>query len=207
MPQITTYATLQQAVKDRLNRDDLTNDIPLFIQLAEAGFDRDIRWRKQLVRDVTTANERYENLPADLLEIESIRFNTTPVVRPDYLSPRQLDLFVGRNPGLTGTPHQYTIVNNEIQFDRTPDGIELELSSYVRLPRLSDAAPTNVLLEEHPDIYFYAALTQAELHLKNDARAGTWGTLYLAAVNALHKQDKRAAKSPGPLTIKSRRVF
>lgn len=204
---ITDYASLQAAIASRLNRADLTAEIPGFIQIAETQFDRDIRWRKQIVRDVTVADERYESLPGDMLELESIRFNTTPVVRPDYLSPRQLDNTVATRPALAGTPRFYTIVSNEIQFDRTPDGDELEISHYARIPRLTVAAPVNALLEEHPDVYLYGSLVQAELHLKNDARAGTWGTLYLAAVQALHKQDKRAARSPGPSTTSSSRVF
>jgi len=43
---ITTYAELQSAITDFLNRDDLTAVAPTFISMAEANLGRDIRhWR------------------------------------------------------------------------------------------------------------------------------------------------------------------
>ena len=40
---ITNYTNLQSTIADYLNRDDLTSVIPVFIQLAEAQMNRDIR--------------------------------------------------------------------------------------------------------------------------------------------------------------------
>ena len=47
---ITTYAELQSAVADFLNRDDLTSVIPTFIDLAEAQMQRTIRHHKMMQR-------------------------------------------------------------------------------------------------------------------------------------------------------------
>lgn len=40
---LSTYAELQTAVADFLNRDDLASTVPTFIALAEAAIDRDLR--------------------------------------------------------------------------------------------------------------------------------------------------------------------
>ena len=47
---ITDYASLQAAVADYLNREDLTTQIQTFIQLAEAKFNRELRVRDMLIR-------------------------------------------------------------------------------------------------------------------------------------------------------------
>ena len=42
---INTYSTLQTAVANWLDRDDLTDRIPEFVSLAEATFNRTLRLR------------------------------------------------------------------------------------------------------------------------------------------------------------------
>lgn len=141
---IIDYATLKAALASWLNRSDLTDQIPVFVQLAENMFQRDIRWRKMVVEDRIVApftDEAYENLPGDFLELKSIRFNTTPPVYPRYLSPAAMENWRSRTIGLQGTPRFYTIVGNRIFFDRVPTGApELHIASYVKIPRLTSVS-------------------------------------------------------------------
>lgn len=209
---LTTYAGLQDAVARWLNREDLTDEIPGFIAMAEVAFNREIRWRKMVVRDLITdpglTDELYENLPDDFLELKSLRFNTDPVIYPEYLTPRQLEKYRGDHPGAAGTPLHYTIVANQIQFDRVPTGApELEISAYVQVPPLTAAAPTNQLLLEYPDVYLYGTLLQASPFLHDDERVRVWADMYTRAIGRLEKSDKMAERSPGPMTITSGRVF
>lgn len=205
------YTELREAIATTLNRDDLTANIPDFIALAEAMFNREIRWRKMVVQDIIDdpglTDEVYENLPSDFLELKSIRFNTDPEVRPDYLTPTQMEQRRGQYPNMQGTPRYYTLIDTRILFDRIPTGApELDISSYVRIPALNDTTQTsNLLLAEHPDIYLYGALMHAEPFLKNDERIAVWGGLYTKAKDALHKADKRAEKSPSPMRVIPRR--
>ena len=69
---INTYATLQTAVADFLNRADLTATVPTFIALAEAGIDRDLRHWKMENRSVAEINSQYSQVPTDWLD--TIRF-------------------------------------------------------------------------------------------------------------------------------------
>lgn len=205
------YTQLQASIANTLNRDDLTAQIPDFIALAEAMFNRELRWRKMVVQDVIAnpglTDEVYENLPSDFLELKSIRFNTDPGVSPDYLTPTAMERHRGANPGLQGTPRYYTLIDTRILFDRTPTGApELDISSYVKIPALNDSTQTsNLLLEEHPDLYLYGSLMHAEPFLKNDERIAVWGGMYSRAKDALHKADRRAEKSPSPMAIRPRR--
>jgi len=201
-----TYTELQTNVAAWLNREDLTAAIPTFIAFAEVMFDRQIRIREMLTRDTATADEDYEELPTDFLELKSIRFNTNPNVVPVYAAPYALENLRSRYYGTGGTPRHYTILGSQILFDRTPTGAPvLDITSYVRLPRLSGTQATNALLTNHPDIYLYATLMQAEPYLKNDERLPTWVALYEKGRDDLHTADRAAEASPSPLIMQPRK--
>ena len=72
---ITTYAELQSAVGDWLNRDDLSPVVTSFISLAEARINRDLRHRQQETRSALTVGARYVDLPADWLETIRIQID------------------------------------------------------------------------------------------------------------------------------------
>ena len=72
---ITTYAELQAAIADTLNRDDLTSAIPNFITLAEADMQRRLRHWRQEKRSTAEIDTQYSAIPADFLE--AIRFYIT----------------------------------------------------------------------------------------------------------------------------------
>ena len=76
---LTTYATLQTAIGDWLNRADLTSVIPDLITLAEAQFQRQIRHRKQITRSTATLDQRYNATPADWIQSVSLILTTNPV--------------------------------------------------------------------------------------------------------------------------------
>ena len=64
---ITNYSNLQSTVADFLNRSDLTSVIPVFIQLAEAQINRDLRHWKMETRATATidAGDQYSQVPPD----------------------------------------------------------------------------------------------------------------------------------------------
>jgi hypothetical protein len=205
---IATYAELQTAIASWLNRDDMEDTVPALIRLAEAKFRREIRFRAMLTRDITTADEEYENLPADFLELKHIRFNTVPAVVPEYVTPSFIGALRASNVGASAPPRFYTILGNQLLFDRTPVGEpELDILSYVALTPLSDENEGNALLEQAPDIYLYGSLTEAEAFLKNDERVGLWKSLYEQAKAHLHAADEKAEASPSPLIMRPKRSF
>ena len=77
---IGTYSELQTAIGNWLGRDDLTDRIPEFIDLAEARLSRELETREQEKRATvtTTANDQYIALPTGLREIRHVQLNTSP---------------------------------------------------------------------------------------------------------------------------------
>src|SRR5690606_10535030 len=53
---------------------------------------------------------------------------------------------------------------------------DIRLQDYPPITRLSDDEPTNWLLEDWDDIYFYAALVESAPFLKEDERIPVWRT-------------------------------
>lgn len=203
---IPDLPTLVQKVGDWLNREDLANQIPDFIQLAEVRLNRELRWRKMIVRDTVAVDEEYEDLPPGFLEVKSIRFNTKPPTFPTLLLPQQMERERARGYG-SGAPRHYAIVGNQLLFDRVPSGQEMELATYVEIPSLTEDQPVNQLLVEHPDLYLFGALLEAEAYLKHDPRLEVWAARFGQALAAVHRADKQAERSAGPLVFRFERTF
>ena len=72
---INTYSTLQTAVANWLDRNDLTDRIPEFISLAEATFNRTLRLRamETTVSDTTPSGSKEDALPFKRASFEFTR--------------------------------------------------------------------------------------------------------------------------------------
>lgn len=189
---ITTYSELKTAVADWLNRSDLTSAIPNFIALAEAQMNRQIRHRKMVTRATATLDTPYFSVPADWKETIRFQLNTNPVTPLVFVTPEQL-LEDSQMYSAANQPMFYTTVGRQFEVLPQPDGsYEAELLYYAKIPSLSDAAPTNWLLTESPDIYLYATLIQSSPYLKEDERTAIWTSLYEKLVEDMRVADERA---------------
>lgn len=172
-----------------LNRGDLTSNIPGFIQNAEAAFKRDRRVRKLQTRTFNATSSNDESLPSDYQSMEflyhdgSTYFGELDSINPgDGASYREL--YHGNS---SGAPMRYAILDGKIRFYPTPDSTyTLKMGYWRKLTALSDSQATNWLINDHPDIYLYGALVQAEPFLKNDPRIATWKTMLEEALQQLH---------------------
>ena len=74
---ISTYSELKTAVANFLARTDLTDQIPDFIQLAEARLSRELESRDQEKRAnaTLTIGDQYIALPTDLREVREVKLN------------------------------------------------------------------------------------------------------------------------------------
>lgn len=197
---ITTYAELQTAVADFLNRDDLTAIIPDFITLAEAQMQRKLRHYQMEKRATSTVNERYSALPADFLQ--PIRLHIDGQNKAlDAIS--SLAIQDDRFYSVSGEPRYYSITAGEIELLPTPDGdYTLELYYYRTLPVLSASNTTNWLLTAAPDAYLYGALLQSAPYLQEDSRIPVWGALYAGAIEDLNRDSDRAKWGGSGLAIR-----
>jgi hypothetical protein len=192
---LDTYANLKTAIAGELDRDDLTDKIDDFIDLAEARHKRDIRIRDMISRESLTVNARYVDLPAGFLEPIAFRLMTTPLTVLTYLSPYEMNRVRQEE---SGTPTYFTI-HDQFEFDVIPsESFTGDFAFYAELTALSDANTSNALLTRAPDVYFYGALLASATHLMHDERLEVWGALYKEARDALTALDRRA-RVIGPL--------
>ena len=200
---ISNYSELKSAIADWLDRTDLTDSIPNFIALTEARHKRDFKLRRLETRVTanTVADQEYYSLPDNYIAMRNIQLNTDPKTSLEYLTPEQMDrVYAG---SMKGKPKAYSIMVNDIQLRPTPDGVyQIELLYYKHVNPLSDSNATNEILDNHPDIYLYGALVEAEPYLQNDKRIQTWSSLYDRAKSDIIDSNERDRHSGVALTTR-----
>lgn len=205
---ITTYATLQTATANWLDRTDLSARIPEFIELAEANFNRGVRSPDMIVKnDSFSLSSQYNTLPGDTLEIIRIVVDITPTITLEYLTPEEISE-KRRDLGGTGKPYYFTVVggsSNQLEVLKSPDQTyNSSIVYYTRIPALTDSATTNWLLDSHPDIYLFGALVEAEPYLKNDERFPLWSARLEKALGGLRLQGQRELHGGSSLRMRAR---
>ena len=199
---LDTYSNLKTSIASWLHRADLTSQIPDFINLCEVKFNRTLRLSTMEVRSTATLDEQYEEVPTDFLEMRSIHVTGGSGGMLAYLSPQQANDNYKTTD--TGIPRFYTIVDGSICFIPSPSGsFDMEMLYYKAIPALSDAATTNWMLTNHPDVYLYGSLKEAEAFIKNDPRLGIWKQQYEEAISQVMAADLRSRWSGSPMQIRA----
>lgn len=200
---ISTYAELKTAIANFLARDDLTDQIPNFIQLAEARLSRELESREQEKRATAnlTANDEYTSLPTDMREIREVKLNTNPVKVLSYFSPSSLDQTYGSSG--TGKPEGYSVVGRELKLRPIPDSSYTAEIIYIgSMPSISDSS-TPTAFTRSPDMYLYGALSEAYAYLLDEQRAAQYDEKFTRAINEVKLDEERSHYGTGSLQIKS----
>lgn len=182
---LTNYTDLQASISSWLQRDDLTAQIPDFINIAESYLNDDLRLRSMITEATITPSQvnTYVSLPDGF--IEAINFvdedgDELQQVHHDYLQS------IDDND----SPEFYSITSR-INFESTASSaLSYTMTYYKGLDIATDA--TNDILTNHPNLYLYASLLQAEMYLKNDKRISNWHELYN---KAMRQANRRAQDS------------
>ena len=190
---ITTYAELQTAVGNWLNRTNLTDRIPEFIQLAEARFRRKLDDLDQDASATITLTNGVGSLPADFGAMKSVEDST--IGRVEYVSPSQFAdyLDTSSDPAVV-----FTIIGSEIKTLPAGSG-SLDVVYKLGLPSLSDTNTTNWLLDRAPDVYLFGALLQAEFFGWNDERLPLIKSAHDEMLGELNVDAERRRYGPAPL--------
>jgi hypothetical protein len=192
---LSTYAELQASVLNWLARPGdplVAPTVPEMIVLAESELRRRLRVGEAEQRASLTATTAAVALPTGCRQI---RLVTSDGALVTYVPPDQL-------PGGSGPPYHYTLHGTELRLGPAPSGsVTLEIIYQSGLPALSDSAPTNWLLADHPDAYLYSTLVAAEAFIGHDERIALW-TQAAAGVLASIEAADRKARWPGGLAIK-----
>lgn len=191
---VTTYAELQSAIADTLNRTDLTAPIQDWIQFAEARFNRELRHWRMETNTTFTADARYEDLPADWLE--TIRMDVSGGDRLTMLSHAEMSAQRAAAENQAGEPSYYAIIGGQVELYPTPnDTYTVNHAYFGTITALSDSNTANWLLSYAPDLYMYGALLHSAPYLVEDRRIATWTALHDSALRRLQLESRKARHS------------
>ena len=182
---INTYATLQTAAANWLDRSDLTDRIPEFISLAEARFNRILRIRD--METVSTAlstvgGTREYSLPTGFVQMKEFHLSTDPITPLAYITPEMMSrLWAGSTKG---KPKVFTIIADNVRLGPNPDAVyTTSMLYYKTFTALSASNTTSDMLTNNPDVYLYGTLLEAEPFIMNDARVPLWLAAFEKAVS------------------------
>jgi len=190
MSTITNLATLKSSISGWLNRSDLDEYIPQFIQLAESDFNNRLRTREMIKRATASLTTEYVPIPAGMLQIRNIQLNTDPQRLLEYKTPEELDE-LALTYTTVGRPVYYTLLGEAIQVKPAPDTTyTVEVAYYNEIPALTDSNSSNWLLSKSPNIYLYSALYHSASFLMADERIPVWERLMNTAIETLNYSDQ-----------------
>lgn len=199
---LSTYTELKAAIADWLDRTDLTSQIPDFITLAEAEFNRTLFVPQREEVSSSSASSGTIALPADFWSMRSIYIDADPKV---YLQQMNMgELRTTYSASATGKPQNFALQSgDEMVLAPSPDATyTLILNYWQTIPPLASNS-SNWLLDSHPDIYLYGALLQASVFLVDDDRILRWRGALGQAIGQLQDAGNKRAWGSTPVRIRS----
>jgi hypothetical protein len=190
--------TLKSTVSAHLDRDDLDTLLPQFILLAEAMFNRELRCPEMEQTDTVQVTSEDTPLPDDYLAMRAIYIEGNPDRPLRGMAPSAIRQ---EFDGTSGIPVAYTLVGGGLRLYPVPTtpGSLITMDYWARIVNLSTAAPSNWLLEKHPDAYLYGTLFQAEAYLDNATRASQWAQLLGNVIDRINRTSRNDRYGAGPL--------
>ena len=163
---LSTYDGLKVSVADWLNREDLGNVIPYFVELAENRIFHELRApvnEKTIL--LSLSSDGYATLPSDFLEAKDMFWNYNPLSR---VTLAQIHSYTER----TGVaPEVFARETYRLRFYPIPTAEasdELRMIYYYDPGRLTNSATSNVVFAAAPELYLYGTLVEAAQYLGSD---------------------------------------
>lgn len=201
---ITTYATLQTAIANWINRDDLTDRIPEFIALAEAHFNRRLRRPEMENMATSTASAETLALPTDFLAMRSLYIDASPRRELQYVSHGTLRTQYASTA--TGEPEVYTIADGGLVFGPAPGtSYTLDMLYWQKITALSGSNTTNWLLDMSPDLYLYGSLVHAAKYIRDDSETAADLIITERMIDELNADGVTRQAGASPLVPRQRR--
>jgi hypothetical protein len=189
--------TLITAIQDWLDRDDLEAKIPMFIQMAESIFNRELRCPQMERTSTSSVSSEDTILPEDYLSMRAIYQEGSPDRPLRGVAPTAIRQGYD---GTTGIPTAYCLVSGGLRLIPPPnDTISLTMDYFARIEPLTVSSPVNWLLEQHPDAYLYGSLFNAEVYLDNMQRATLWKQALDGIVERINRTSRNDRYGAGPL--------
>lgn len=195
---ISTYSELQAAITEWMDRSDLTGNAADFITLAEARLNRNLDAVETSVTLTGTANSRTIDVssltiiePIAVFVADSAGEDETEIpIRPPGTFPRD---------DTSGFPGAVELNGDNLSFDRPLDQAYSVRFRYQGRFALSDAAPTNDLLTDHPDVYLAASIMWGGVYISDEGKVRGFKALldeFMAEAQHHITQRKRGVIAP-----------
>jgi hypothetical protein len=181
---VTTYAQLVADVKAWIKRSDLDAQIPTFVKLAEAKFNRDLRVR-QMEADLTGTIDASNEIaqPSGFLAIKTVwpvGYEASPLMQQSLDS-------VTATGRITGAPTVYAVTKDALRFNGSGSIAGVYFSG---IPGLQ-ANSTNWLATLAPDAYLFGTLAEAAVYTMETQQAALFGARSEAAIQQVQSTDMR----------------
>lgn len=192
------FDNLVKSIISWSHRNELGEQIPDFIELAEnMMYSNDIenlKVRSMEFISTSTTTGKYLALPDYYESGRGIRLTIAGNPEMVYRTPEALK----RQSG-SGIPQFYSILGEQIEFDRTPDSeYSIELQYYRKALPLTDANQTNEILTSHPSIYLNGALSELFAYAQDYQQQQLYYGRFINAIKGANKADKRGRFGVAP---------
>lgn len=196
------YSELKTAVADWAHRSNVpAPNIDLFIDLAESFFNTHLRCVEQETVANLICSSRFTDLPADFLAMRAVEYSGTHLTPIPYEAPEYMA--IRSSMQVVGSPRAYCIRGAQIELMPAPtDDTLLGLTYFAKVPALSDADPTNWLLESQPMLYLYECLRQMAIWTHDDAGVAKYAAIVQGVLDGIQRADKQKRYS-GPMRVRA----
>ncbi|PZR51406.1 MAG: hypothetical protein DI537_56740, partial [Stutzerimonas stutzeri] len=187
------------AILSFMDRNELSGDVPTFISLAEARLNRLLPMVE--TDAILTGTPGSREIDVSALSI------VAPIVLKfidfgdEYdFTPRPAGAF--NNADTTGQPRFWALDDTTIKLDRKLDQAYSFRFRYQGRFALSNAAPTNKLLTDHPDVYLAASIVWGGLYVRDAQIAAPYKAVldeFIEETNRLLARAKRSVLTIDPM--------
>lgn len=201
MAAITDFATLKTEVAAWLNRSDLTNEVPGFIQLGEFRVYRDLRVRQMEAALSAAISSGVLAVPTGYLEMKFAYINGSPMQK---LQRKDAEWIYYNYPtrSADGTPRFFAREATNFIFGPYPDsGYTVKGVYYKKLDALSVSNTSNWLVTDVPDLILFASLCEAAPFLQDDTRVALWEKKYEQIKRRVQVNDEQEEFSGSPIQV------
>ena len=196
---LQTFAGLKASIAARLDRDFEDDDLVDFIYLAEREMERRLIVPYREVTAGLTIDAQTVNLPNDFKEVRRITLMSNPKRVLESATPATLDRYT-----CPGQPVAYAVIAGQFWFGPVPDQeYSAQLVYQRKITPLSETAPSNWVLQSHPDAYFYGALVQAADFIEDTSKFERYRAMFDVTIEQINDEGSRQRFSGAPTRLRS----
>ena len=201
---MTTYTEIALKVEQWLNREgftSLTDQTEDLILMGQRRIFRQLRVDDMLVVDSAfVIDSTTESVPTDYKAAYTFSIS----LAGGQADMRSTPIRNLRKSGTSGIPRFFSKVGSNFYFGPSPDGTYTAELIYYAEPTLIDTGnATNWLSLQTPELIMFAALIEASLFLKDDARVQYWEAKFQNVFKSMEQESEEESRDAGGLSIVS----